>query len=219
MSGRKFREILRYFAADLTALQIASLTVVNRNTVNGILRKLRSRIAEICKQERHCKKGLIEFDECYFGPRRVKGKRGRGAAKKILVFGIMSRDGKVYVCIIESCSKAVIFPLIRALVPTGSILFTDGLSVYHGLGKMSLGRHYSVLHGRNEFAKTEDGFRNHINGIEGFWGMAKVRLAKFRGMDKRTFYLHLKECEFRYNHRNEDIYKLMLRILKKKPLF
>jgi len=38
----------------------------------------------------------------------------------------------------------------------------------------------------------------HINGIEGFWGYAKVRLVKFRGLSKNSFYLHLKECKFRF---------------------
>ena len=52
--------------------------------------------------------------------------------------------------------------------------------------------------------------KSHINGIEGFWGFAKSRLAKFKGMKQSTFYLHFKECEFRFNYRNYDIHKLVL---------
>ena len=80
-------------------------------------------------------------------------------------------------------------------------------------------KHYRVYHGKNEFAKKEGKKRikNHINGIENFWGF-KVRLSKFRGMNKETFYLHLKECEFRFNHRQENLYKLILKIIKNKPL-
>jgi len=48
--------------------------------------------------------------------------------------------------------------------------------------------------------------------------LAKVRLSKFRGMNKDTFYLHLKECEFRFNHRKENLYKLILKLVKNKPL-
>jgi transposase len=55
---------------------------------------------------------------------------------------------------------------------------------------------------------------SHINGIEGFWGMAKTRLVKFRGLCRSTFYLHLKECEFRFNHRDEDLYQLLLKITR-----
>jgi transposase-like protein len=52
--------------------------------------------------------------------------------------------------------------------------------------------HKRVNHSRDEFAR-QDG--THINGIEGFWALAKVRLARFRGMAPQTFWLHLKECE------------------------
>ena len=60
--------------------------------------------------------------------------------------------------------------------------------------------------------------RNHINGIENFWGLAKVRLSKFRGMNKDTFYLHLKECEFRFNYRNDDLYRVLLKMIRNTPL-
>jgi transposase-like protein len=38
-------------------------------------------------------------------------------------------------------------------------------------------------------------------------------------MSKKTFHLHLKECEFRFNHRGQDQYLLILKILRKFPLF
>jgi hypothetical protein len=61
--------------------------------------------------------------------------------------------------------------------------------------------------------------RSHINGIESFWAFAKTRLAKFRGMSKSTFYLHLKESEFRFNYRGLNLYDLMLKIIRKNTLF
>ena len=80
-------------------------------------------------------------------------------------------------------------------------------------------KHYRVHHGKNEFANKErKRIRNHINGIENFWGLAKVRLSKFRGMNKDTFYLHLKECEFRFNYRKNNLYILLLKIIRNKPL-
>ncbi len=57
-----------------------------------------------------------------------------------------------------------------------------------------------------------------VNGIEGFWGLAKVRLAKFKGVPKHTFHLHLKETEWRYNHRLEDKYKTLLRYFRENPI-
>ena len=57
----------------------------------------------------------------------------------------------------------------------------------------------------------------HINGIERFWGTAKTRLAKRRGLRSHLFYLHLKECEFRFNHRHENLYAVLLEMFRKDP--
>jgi transposase-like protein len=43
-------------------------------------------------------------------------------------------------------------------------------------------------------------------------------LAQFKGVPRHTFYLHLKESEFRFNHRHQNLYKLLLRILREDPL-
>ena len=53
---------------------------------------------------------------------------------------------------------------------------------------------------------------------KGFWGLAKVRLTQFKGLPKHTFHLHLKETEWRYNHRRADKYKCLLQYLRKNPL-
>ena len=58
----------------------------------------------------------------------------------------------------------------------------------------------------------------HINGIESFLGLAKTRLFKFRKIHKSTFYLHLKECEFKFNYKHENLYLLLLKIIRDKPL-
>jgi transposase-like protein len=87
-----------------------------------------------------------------------------------------------------------------------SVIHSDGWRGYNGLVDIGYAKHLRVDHGRNEFVRG----RSHINGIEGFWGFAKSRLSRFRGMHKSTFYLHLKECEFRYNNRNENMYDLLL---------
>ena len=95
LSERKFRELLRLFCADVTALSAASLTGLNRNTVNRYYGLLRVRIAEICEADSPFD-GEVEADESYFGARRVRGVRGRGARGKTIVFGLLKRGGKVY---------------------------------------------------------------------------------------------------------------------------
>lgn len=84
VSNAKFREFLKLFALDLTAAQITKATGVNRNTVNRFARLVRARIAEECERATPLR-GTVEVDESYFGPRRVRGKRGRGAVRKTIV--------------------------------------------------------------------------------------------------------------------------------------
>ena len=218
ISEKKFKQIILYFVTDLTAVQIASLTKLNRNTINNILKKLREKIAEHCEKESYFDKGEIEMDESYFGARRIRGKRGRGAYGKTIVFGLKKRRGKVYTQIIKNCSKNEILPLINTKIDKETIVFTDGFKTYDSLVDLGYKKHYRVHHGKNEFSKKEGKIKNHINGIENFWGIAKVRLYKFRGMDKKTFYLHLKECEFRFNNRDKNLCYLILNLLQNNPL-
>lgn len=105
--------------------------------------------------------------------------------------------------------------VIRGKVTYDSVIYSDGLKSYDGLVDVGYDKHFRIDHGNNEFARGH----NHINDIEGFWGVAKTRLAKFRGMSKNTFYLHLKECEFRYNYRNQNLYLNILKIVRTRPLF
>ncbi len=209
ISKAKIREIVRYFAIDLEATKIAKLTRLNRNTINRYLKFFRQVIAEACERESPFK-GVVEVDESYFGARRVRGRRGRGAFGKTIVFGIYKRNGRVYTEIVPDCSRSTLQAIIRGKVNLASIIHSDKWRAYDGLVDLGYKKHYRVNHGNDEFVKG----KSHINGIENFWGLAKVRLLKFRGMHKSTFYLHLKECEFRFNHRNHDLYKLILNLIK-----
>ena len=214
ISEAKFRQIIRYFAVDLDASQITRLIGLNRNSVNRYLRAIRQRISEFCETQSPFS-GEIEVDESYFGARRVKGKRGRGASGKTIVFGVLKRHGKVYTEIVPDCSKATLQAVIRGKVTLDSVIYSDGWPGYNGLVDVGYGKHLRIDHGRNEFAKGS----THVNGIEGFWGFSKTRLSRFRGMSKATFYLHLKECEFRFNYRGQDLYKILIKMIKNQPLF
>ena len=208
----KFRQILRCFCQDINASKTANITKLNRNTINRIYTILRKRIFKF-SQNQIQEKGNFELDESYFGARRIRGKRGRGAAGKTPVFGLLKRDGNVHVQIVHNCSKQELLPIIQGKILKGSTIYTDGWRAYAGL-ILNGYDHYRVFHSHNEFARG----KCHVNGIEGFWSFCKRRLAKFNGMDGDLFYLHLKECEFRFNHRNENIYMLLLREFRNNPI-
>lgn len=213
ISEVKFRQFLKLFALDLEATKISKLTLLNRNTVNRYARLVRERMAEDCERQSPFG-GEVEVDESYFGPRRVRGKRGRGAAGKTIVFGVFKRNGKVYTEIVPDVKKRGLQAIIRGRVDAGSIIHSDGWPGYDGLVDVGYEKHFRVQHGKSEFVRG----RSHINGIEAFWSFAKVRLHRLKGIHKQTFSLHLKECEWRFNHRRENVYNLLLSLIRKHPL-
>ncbi len=214
ISEKKTREIIKLFSLDLDASQITQISGLNRNTINRYLTEIRKTISDFCQLQSPFS-GEVEVDESYFGARRVKGKRGRGAQGKTIVFGIFKRNGKVYTEIVPDCRRSTLQAVIRGKVKPESIIHSDGWRGYNGLVDLGYKKHFRVHHGQNEFVRG----KSHINGIESFWGFSKTRLSRFRGVHKSTFLLHLKECEFRFNHRGENLYNLLLKIIRKNPLF
>ena len=212
ISEKKFKDILRYFCEDLNATSAAKLSGVSRNSVNRIYAELRQRIAHESISNVP-QLGEFEVDESYFGAKRVRGKRGRGAAGKTPVFGILKRGGNVYVNVVKKCSKKQLMPIIQGKALEGSTIHSDGWRAYDGL-ILNGYTHYRVHHGKNEFARG----KSHVNGIESFWSYAKRRLSKLNGVHSNYFHLHLKECEWRWNNRDEDIYAILLSLLRKNPL-
>ncbi len=200
------KKILRCFCEDLDATKTAKILDINRNTVNRYFNIFREKILEMSPIEGKRESGIFELDESYFGAKRVRGKRGRGAAGKTPVFGLLKRDGKVFVQIVRNCTKEELMPIIQGKILEGSTINTDGWKAYDGL-IINGYTHHRVFHSHNEFARG----KCHVNGIESFWSFAKRRLAKFNGLTDEKFILHLKECEFRFNYK-EDLFKKILKL-------
>jgi len=214
ISEAKFRQIILLFSEDLSATQISHLTHLSRQTINKYLTAIRLRILELSLLQSDPLVGQIEVDESYFGARRVRGKRGRGARGKMIVFGLLKRGDQVYTEIVPNCKSATLQRIIKGKTSIDSVIHSDGWRGYNGLVDFGYKKHFRVHHSKNEFARGS----SHINGIESFWGYAKTRLVKFKGMDKKMFNLHLKECEFRFNNRKQNIFKILLEVFRKESL-
>ena len=205
--------MLRCFALDLTASETSALTGLSVRTTNTLFLKLRRRLAALCDATLPLS-GQLELDESYFGPHRVRGKRGRGAGGKIIVFGVYKRNGFVHTEIIPNASRASLRAVVERRVARHSVLHSDAWRGYEGLVDVGYAKHYRLNHAANEFVRGTQ----HINGIESFWSYAKRRLAKFNGLHRHTFLLPLKETEWRFNHRRSNIYRVLLKQLQESPL-
>lgn len=213
LSERKYRQVLRLFAADVPALTAVGLCALNYRTVHRLYSVFRQRIVGLALEELRPLAGEIEVDESYFGARRVRGKRGRGAGGKTPVLGLHKRGECVFLSVVKNCSRQELMPILKGRVLADSDIYTDGWKAYDGLVTSGY-KHHRVHHHQNEFARG----KNHVNGIESFWSFAKLRLAKLRGVRPDKFLLHLKECEWRWNHRHDNLYRILLSNLRKKPL-
>ena len=199
------RKLLEFFVAEVTARTAADLMGIQVNTAALFYRKVRMIIADKLEADASEFAGEVELDESYFGGVR-KGKRGRGAAGKVPVFGILKRGGKVYTQIIKRADTATLLPIIRRKVRPDSIIYTDGWKGYNAL-RVSEFKHYRINH-----SKLFANGRNHINGIENYWNQAKRVLRKYNGIPEKQFYWFLKETEFRFNYGS---HKEQLKMLKK----
>ena len=203
--GKRIQDkLLEHFVAGTTARCAAGLVGVNFKTAAYYFHRLREIVAYHMEQQSHeAFDGEIELDESYFGGRR-KGLRGRGAAGKVPVFGLLKRGGRVYTKIIPDASSATLMPIIQRKIVPDSIVYTDYWRGYNALDVSDF-QHYRINHSKL-FAHKQ----NHINGIENFWNQAKRHMRKFNGVPREYFGLFLKECEWRFNNPSpqQQLYQL-----------
>ena len=136
-----------------------------------------------------------------------------GRAGKIPVIGLHKRGANVYLSVVKNCSRQELMPIITGRVLEGTDIYTEGWKAYDGLVLKGY-EHHRIHHHQNQLARG----KNHVNGIESFWSYAKFRFLKLRGVRKGRFLLHLKECEWRFNHRRVKLYPLLLSLLRQNPL-
>ena len=204
LTAVQWLSIVKLFELELSVRKMALQLGLSYRAVYGAVSTIRATI--LGHAENAFLSGEVELDEAYFGGRR-KGNRGRGAAGKVPVFGILERQGRVHVTVVPNVSAATLLQLTVKKVRRGSIVYTDRFASYDSL--MFCGyRHLKVDH-----QKIFSSGKVYINGLEGFWSWAKERLIKHHGVSKTHFPLYLKELEFRYNHRNEDLFDLITNYL------
>ena len=206
LSCRDWLRLIKLFELEVSTRNIAFQLGIAYGTALKAMTTLRLAIMAHADDAPQLLGGEVELDESYFGGRR-KGKRGRGAAGKVPVFGILERNGRVWAKALPNVKARTVMGLTVTKVRRGSIVYTDKYQIYDSL--MFCGyRHLKIDHGKN-FSRG----RVYINGLEGFWSYAKERLIKHHGISPGRFPLYLKEQEFRYNHRDLDIYPILVKYL------
>ena len=152
--------VLHYFSLEIPANKSARDLGMNYKTVRLKYMQYRQEIYNYLQQEFNKLSGEIECDESYFGGKR-KGNRGRGAAGKIKVFGMLERQGKIFTTIVDNVTAETLLNEIKSNSEKGSVFYTDKFRSYKSL--KFYGKHLTIDH--NKYFKNG---RRHINGLEGF---------------------------------------------------
>jgi transposase len=212
ISEAKFRQFLRCFALDMEATKIAHLTRLNRNTVNRLVNAVRERIAEECAREA-VESGVTPPDSASGDTSRFLRPHGAGQFADRVVFGWVTVEGRVHTRLVRSVTTSALGAPLSALLqwyPAASIGQAKNLGDSGGLRPAPIPDDSA-----GETVRQE----NRIRILDNFWGQAKLRLTKFKGLSPRTYHLHLNECEFRFNRRKEDLYRTLLNLVRQLPLF
>ena len=196
ISEAKFRKLMQHFTMDLDAKTIAAFTGLNRNTVNRYLTMIRERIAEFCLHKSPFQ-GDGEYVRSNLFSKEIIDEKHAAASINIPVFGVL--QCKDNICTI--------------VIPNNEIHNTNQCGICELLSEESADNN-RIQNEKKHLSSNE----SLIDGIESFLFFTKKRLMKFHGVPESTFYLHLKECEFRFNYRNEEIYPILLKIIRNNPL-
>ena len=153
-------------------------------------------------------KGEVEVDETYIGGKeknkhwnkRIKG--AHGSVGKIIVFGIIGRDGKFYAEVVPDKDRKTLLPIISKKVEPGSIVNTDGAPQYEELDSLGYNRK-TVVHSKKEYVRTEaDGSKVYTNGIESAWALLKRNIyGVWYKVSAKHLQRYVDEFSFRWNGR------------------
>jgi transposase len=218
LKKRKQNLLIKAWVLDTNQKQAAAIAGVNRNTALLFFRHVRELIYEASMPAPRFA-GEVELDQAFFGNNKKAGGKHKKAMvlgadgktykvwrgpqpmkeNRVLVFGIYNRGGMVYTHVIKHADRATLYPIIHMVLERGRCtIYTDKWRSYDDLGIRGY-KHHAINHSQG-YVGPRKGY--HINSIENFWGFAKDRLTKFHGISRRTYPLHIKECEFRFNNRH-----------------
>ena len=180
----------------LSAVQLQrQLGLATYETAWTMLHRLRR---AMLRPERDRLSVAVEIDESFLGGAR-SGKRGRGAAGKVLVVGAVEvrgeGSGRVRLAVIPSATKAALEGFVQANVITGSAVFTDGFPAYDGLKGIGYDHQPEIQGGKRNP-------RNLLPRIHRVFSNLKTWLAgTHHGVGTKNIRVYLREFEFRFNRR------------------
>ena len=101
LSCVQWLSVIKLFELEVSVRKISEQLNTDHETIYNTAHLIRLAVLSHAEDAEKLFSEEIEVDESYFGSKR-KGKRGRGTAGKVLVFGILERKGKVRVIVVPN---------------------------------------------------------------------------------------------------------------------
>jgi transposase len=212
LSDVKFRQIIKLFSQGTEATEIAKQTDVSRNSINRLLAAVRGRIKNLRDEASPFEDKEIEINENYFCKRRKKAKNKN--SNKPLALGFVIRNGEVYTQVANNCTAKQLLQIVNERLGAKRTSSTEGIMTYDFVASRNFRESFIIS---RELGKHTDEERR-INDIQQFCNNAKTQLNRVQGLSKNTFLSHIRECEFRFRYRNENLYLILLKEFRKHPL-
>lgn len=215
----QWKALLKWFLRCQSVNVVCEETGISKYKVLKALNLIRQAVA---KDIPEIFDGIVEVDETYLGGQKKnkrksqllqekmegkESKRGFGTTKQP-VFAILCRSGKVYAELVDDTEAKDLIPIIEKKIKKGTKICSDTWRAYTGLATKGY-VHRTVQHNKKEYAKG----KNHINGLEGFFGYLKRQLVSRGGIRRERLPLYLAEYVWRYNNRKLSIDKQIKKLL------
>lgn len=189
----------------ISAKQIQRETGVTYKTAWRMFRQIRSLMSE---GDLQLEGPTVEVDEMYYGGVRKygTGRPMRDDKKKTPVVAIVQRQGRVLAKAVKDVSGSTLLGMIRKHVVPGSVVYTDELPSYDGVGKIRDGiesppryTHRRIKHNERVYVRGDI----HTNSVEGFWSLVKRGIGGvYHSVGQKYLQSYLDEYVFRYNRRD-----------------
>lgn len=189
--------ILSNHSKGISSLQLASWLDVTQKTAWFLNHRIRQMLTDKAPE---LLSGIVEVDETYIGGKisnKHKSKRNlKPTENKTMVFGAVSRQGKVNTKIIPNVTSENLIQAVKENVQEGTIMVTDENVGYSTLKKLY--KHATVNHSKEEYVRGAA----HTNTIEGFWNLLKKQISGIHhSVSPKHLQRYCNEASYRYNNK------------------
>lgn len=201
---KKDLKVLHYFSLEIPANKAAKDLGLSYKNVRGKYMQYRREIASFLISQFDRLTEKENYETSFFGGKE-SSQHGQSPGLKDRVLGLCEKDGLVFTTVADNVSAETLIEEIKKYADKGYILSADKFKSYKSLKCYC--NHVTARH-RKRFGNN----RRHASHLEGFWSFSKERLLKYHGISRDNFYLYMKEMEFRYNFRKENLFHKMVSI-------